>query len=68
MQAHANWEHHLLDLAGIGPPDEGLGVAGVVFADEAIDGGLEIDERMEDTVFEPPPRQLCEEALDGIAP
>ena len=56
------------DLVGVGLPDEGLGVICVVFPDEAIDGGLEIDERMEDAVLEPPPGQLCEEALDGVEP
>ena len=40
----------------------------IVFFDEAIDGGLEVDERVQDAVLEPPPRQLCEEALDGIQP
>ena len=56
------------DLVWIGLPEEGLGVICVVFLDEAIDGGLEIDERMEDAVLEPPPGQLCEEALDGVEP
>ena len=40
---------------------------GVAFlAYEAIDGGLEIDEGMEDTVLEPAPREFGKEALDGI--
>ena len=56
------------DVIGVGFPDEGLGVGGVVFADEPIDGGLEIDDRMEDAILEPAPRQLGEEALDGIEP
>jgi hypothetical protein len=56
------------DFVGVCLPDEGLWIAGIVFPDEAIDGGLEVDERMEDAVLEPPPRELCEEALDGIEP
>ena len=56
------------DLVGVGLPDEGFVVICVGSPDEAIDGGLEIDERMEDAVFEPPPGQLCEEALDGVEP
>ena len=49
-------------------PDEWLWVGGIVFTDEAIDGGLEIDEGMEDTVLEPAPREFGKEALDGIEP
>ena len=56
------------DFVGVRPPDEGFGIAGVVFADETIDGGLEIDKRMEDAVLEPPPGQFSEETLDGIEP
>lgn len=56
------------DFVGVRSPDEGLWIAGIVFSYEAIDGGLEVDERMEDAVLDPPPRQLCEEALDGIEP
>jgi len=56
------------DFIRIGLPDEGFGVVSVVFSNEAIDRGLEIDERMEDAILEPPPGQFCEEALDGIKP
>ena len=41
------------DVIGMCFPDEWLWVGGIVFTDEAIDGGLEIDEGMEDTVLEP---------------
>ena len=58
----------MTDVVWVGFPGEGLGGGGVVFADEAIDSGLEIDEGMEDAVLEPPPGQLGEEALDGIEP
>ena len=40
----------------------------VGFGDEAIDGGLEIDERVEDAAFEPPSCKFGEEALDGVEP
>ena len=56
------------DFIGIGLRGEGLGFVCVVFPDEAIDGGLEIDERMEDAVLEPPAGQLSEETLDSIEP
>jgi hypothetical protein len=52
----------------IGFPDEWLGLVGVVLFDEAVDGSLEIDDGMEDAVFEPPPGQFGEEAFDGIEP
>ena len=54
------------DVIGMCFPDEWLWVGGIVFTDEAIDGGLEIDEGMEDTVLEPAPREFGKEALDGI--
>ena len=38
------------------------------FGDEAINGGLEIDERMEDAPVEPPFGEFGEEALDSIGP
>jgi hypothetical protein len=55
-------------FVGAWPSNEGLGIAGIVFADETIDDGLEIDKRMEDAVLEPPADKLCEEAIDGIEP
>ena len=36
--------------------------------DEAVDGGLEINDGMEDAVFEPTSREFCEETLDGGEP
>jgi hypothetical protein len=39
------------DFIGIGGPHEGLGVV-VGFLQEAVDGGLEIDNRAEDPAFE----------------
>ena len=56
------------DGVRVGFPDEGLRVFGIVFADEAVDGGLEIDDGMEDAVIEPAPGELGEEALYGVEP
>ena len=39
-----------------------------MFCDEAIDGGLEVDEGMEDTVLQSPSGELCKEAFDRIEP
>src|SRR5262249_52595834 len=36
--------------------------------DEAVDGGLELDEGAEDTALEAAPRELGEEAFDGVEP
>jgi hypothetical protein len=56
------------DIVWFGFPCERLGAVGIVFADEAIDGSLEVDDGMEDPVFETTARQLCEEAFNGIEP
>src|SRR5690606_33940118 len=56
------------DVAGMGLPDEGIGVVGIVFPDEAVDGGLKIDDGMADAVSAPAPRELGEETLDRIEP
>ncbi len=55
------------DLIWIGGPGEGFGVF-VGFGDEAIDGRLEIDEGKEDTAFEAPVCEFCEESFDGVEP
>jgi len=54
-------------LYGVGGSDEGLWIL-VVVGDEAVDGGLEIDDGMKLAAFQPPFRQLGEKALDGIQP
>lgn len=41
------------DLVGIGDPCEGLGLL-VVLGEEAVDGGLEIDDGMKDAAFQAP--------------
>jgi hypothetical protein len=55
------------DSIGVGGPDEWFGT-GIGLLQEAVDGGLEIDDAFEDAAFEPPPCQLGEEALDGVEP
>ena len=59
--------HGSNDLVWIGGPGKGFGVF-VGFGDEAIDGGLEIDERVEDATFELPSCEFGEETLDGVEP
>ena len=59
--------HGSNDFVWICDPGKGFGVF-VGFGDEAIDGGLEIDERVEDAAFEPPSCEFGEEALDGVEP
>lgn len=53
------------DFVGIGGPDEGPGCF-VCLCDEAIDGGLEIDHRAEDTALEPATREFGEVVLDSV--
>ena len=55
------------DFIGIGSPDEGFGII-VGLPQEAVDGGLEVDDRAEHAALEATPSQLGEEALDGIEP
>ena len=55
------------DLIGIGGPGEGLGVI-VGLAQEAVDGGLEFDNRAEHAAFEAAAGQFGKEALDGVEP
>ena len=55
------------DLAGGLGPDEGFGII-VVLGDVAVDGGLEVDDRMEAAAPEPATAKGREERLDGIQP
>ena len=55
------------DAIGVGGPDEGLGV-GIGFLDEAVDGGLKVDNGSEDATFEAASGQFGEEAFDSIEP
>ena len=51
----------------ISGPSEGLRL-GIVFDDEAIDGGLQVDDRDEDAALQSPLGEFCEEAFDGVEP
>ena len=55
------------DLIWLCGPDEWLW-AFIVLGKEAVDGRLEVDERVEDAAFETAVGQLGEEALNGIQP
>jgi len=55
------------NLGGISLPDEWARFLIVLF-DEAVNGCLEIDDRVEDAVFQAPPGQLGKEPLDSIEP
>ena len=54
------------DSVGIGGPGEGLGVI-VGLAQEAVDGGLEIDDRSEHAAFEAALAELGEEASTALS-
>ena len=55
------------DLVGGLGPDEGLGVV-VVLGDVAVDGGLQVDDRVEAAAPEAAAGQRREEGLDGVEP
>ena len=55
------------DFIRIGDPGKRFGVF-VGFGDESIDGGLEINEGVEDTTVKPPLGEFGEETFDGIEP
>jgi hypothetical protein len=55
------------DLVGIGGPCEGFGVF-VGLGDEAVDGGLEVDEGAKDAALEASFGELGEVSLDGVEP
>ena len=56
------------NLVGIGAPGEGFCLGFGVLPDEAVDGGLEVDDRVEDAVFQAAPGRLGKEAFDGVRP
>ena len=55
------------DFVGIRFPDERAWFL-IMFHDEAVDGGLQVDDGVKHAVFEASPGWLCEEAPDGIEP
>jgi hypothetical protein len=56
-----------IDFVGACGPNEGLGVM-VCLGDEAVDGGLEIDDRAKDATLEASLGKFGEEGLDSIEP
>ena len=55
------------DSVGIGGPGEGPGF-GIVVVEEAVDGGLEVDDGAEDAALQGALGQGGEEGLDGVQP
>ena len=55
------------DFIRVGGPEKRFGIF-VGFDDEAIDGGLEINEGVEDATVKPPPGKFGEESFDGVEP
>ena len=55
------------DFVWVSGPCEGFGVD-IGLGDEAVDGGLEIDDGAEDAALEAALGELGEEAFDGIEP
>ena len=53
------------NFVGVSGPREGFRL-GVVFDDEAIDGCLQVGDRYDADAFQPPLRELGEEALDCV--
>ena len=54
-------------MVGVGGPDERFGFT-VVLAEIAVDRGLQINQRMEDTALQASAGEGGEEALDRIGP
>ena len=55
------------DFVWIGGPDEGLWLL-IMVGDEAVDGGLQVDDAFEDAALETTLGEDGEEALDGVEP
>jgi hypothetical protein len=55
------------DTVGVGGPDERLGAL-VVLGEIAVDGGLEVDQRVESAALQAAAGQRGEEGLDGVEP
>jgi ComEC/Rec2-related protein len=55
------------DFVGVGGPSEGLRVV-LGLVEESVDGGLEIDDRAEDTALQASLGEFGEKALDGVEP
>src|SRR5437660_9237709 len=59
--------HFVDDGVGVGGPGEGLRIS-IGLGKIAVDGGLEIDDALEDAALEPLSDQLGEEPFDGVEP
>ncbi len=55
------------DAVCVGGPGEGPGVC-IRLGDEAVDGGLQVNDGAEDAALEATSTELGEEALDGVEP
>ena len=55
------------NFVGIGGPGEGFWLF-IVFGDEAVDGGLEVDDGVEHAAFQAALGQLGKKALDRVEP
>src|ERR1700675_340192 len=55
------------DFVGVRGPCEGLGLLIMLF-EEAVDGGLEVDDGSKDAALEPALGEGREEAFDGVEP
>ena len=55
------------DFIWVGGPDEGLWLL-VVVGDEAVDGGLEIDDALEDAALEAALVRMAKKPFDGVEP
>jgi hypothetical protein len=55
------------NFVGVADPLEGFAVSAVV-VEEAVDGGLKVDDGSEDAALQPPLARRGEEALDGVEP
>ena len=55
------------DFVGVGGPCERFGLP-IVFGEEAVDGGLQIDDGAEDAALQAAAGQLGEVAFDGVEP
>jgi hypothetical protein len=55
------------DAVGVSGPDEWRGV-GIGFGEEAVNGGLELDNQSEHASPEPPPGEPGKQRLDRVEP
>ena len=56
------------DVVGVGAPGGWFGFGEIVLGDEAVDRGLQVDDRMKHAMLEPAPRQFGEEPFYSVQP